>query len=106
MPQPKQSIVTFKAEESLVEALRGVPNRSSFIRSAILAALENTCPLCLGAGILTPEQRTHWESFSSDHSVQECGECHEWHLVCSHEPDDARHESPPPAEPRDSEETK
>ena len=86
MPKVKQSIVTFKAEESLVEALRGIPNRSLFIRSAILAALENTCPLCLGTGILTPEQRVHWDRFSKDHTVQECRVCHEWHLVCAHEP--------------------
>lgn len=82
--QPKQSIVTFKAEESLVHALRGISNRSMFIRSAILAALDNTCPLCLGAGILTPEQRNHWDSFAADHAVEECGECHERHLVCEH----------------------
>ena len=85
MSQPKQSIVTFKAEESLVEALRALPNRSSFIRSAVLAALENTCPLCQGAGILTAEQRTHWETFASSHRVRECDECHEWHLVCDHD---------------------
>ena len=69
-----------------VEALRGITNRSSFIRSAILTALENTCPLCLGTGILTPEQRVHWDRFAKDHAVQECKVCHEWHLVCSHEP--------------------
>ncbi len=56
MSQSKPAIVTFKAEPSLVEALRGVPNRSAFIRAAVLAALENTCPLCGGAGILTAEQ--------------------------------------------------
>ncbi len=87
MSQSKQAIVTFKAEPSLVEALRGVPNRSAFIRSAVLAALENTCPLCNGAGILTPEQKAHWEAFAVDHSVTECRDCHEWHLVCSLESD-------------------
>lgn len=87
MSQSKQAIVTFKAEPSLVEALRGVPNRSAFIRSAVMAALENTCPLCSGAGILTPEQKAHWEAFAVDHQVTECGDCHEWHLVCSLEGD-------------------
>ncbi len=84
MHRPKQSIVTFKADDSLMEILRGVPNRSSFIRSAILSAIENTCPLCQGTGIMSPEQRTHWEMFAADHRVQECDECHERHLVCSH----------------------
>lgn len=85
MSAGKQQILTFKADPSLVEALRGVPNRSSFIRSAILAALNNTCPLCQGTGILNPEQRSHWEAFAADHAVAECDECHEYHLVCAHE---------------------
>ena len=82
MSNPKDSIVSFKAEPSLVDALRAIPNRSAFIRSAILVALENLCPLCQGTGILTPEQKNHWKRFAQDHAVQECGECHEWHLVC------------------------
>ncbi len=89
----KQAIVTFKAQVSLVEVLQGIPNRSAFIRSAILAALDNICPLCRGAGLLTPEQKRHWEVFAADHAVRECDECHEWHLVCAR---DAR-KSPPEA---------
>lgn len=85
MSKAKQSIITFKADESLVEALAGVPNRSEFIRSSILAALENSCPLCLGTGILNPEQKTHWEKFATTHSLRECDDCHEWHLVCERE---------------------
>jgi hypothetical protein len=84
MSNPNQSIVTFKADASLVEALRAVPNRSAFIRHAVLAALENQCPLCAGTGILSPEQKRHWSNFAADHTIAECGKCHEWHLVCSH----------------------
>ncbi len=40
----KQQIITFKAEEALVEAMEDIPNRSEFIRSAILAALDGVCP--------------------------------------------------------------
>jgi hypothetical protein len=87
----KPSIVTFKAEGSLMAALEGVPNRSAFIRSAILAALENLCPLCRGTGILTPDQKTHWTTFAEGHTVQECGECHVQHLVCAHEADKPPH---------------
>jgi hypothetical protein len=92
MPQQKQAIVTFKAEESLVEALRGVPNRSAFIRSAILAALDNVCPLCAGSGILTTDQKRHWESFAKDHAVTQCDECNEVHLVCSHKRRRTKHQ--------------
>lgn len=83
MSTSAQSIVTFKADASLVDALRMVPNRSAFIRSAVLAALENQCPLCAGTGILTPLQKRHWSKFAEAHALRECGECHEWHLVCS-----------------------
>ncbi|MBU0640189.1 MAG: ribbon-helix-helix domain-containing protein [Planctomycetes bacterium] len=79
----KQEIVTFKANASLLEAMRGVPNRSEFIRAAVVAALDGVCPLCKGTGILTPNQKTHWETFAKDHAVSECNDCHELHLVCS-----------------------
>ncbi len=75
-------IVTFKADESLLAAMRGIDNRSEFIRNAVLAALENTCPLCKGRGSLTPDQRRHWDAFARHHELQECGDCHAMHLVC------------------------
>ena len=76
-------VVTFKVTASLVEAMKRIPNRSAFIRRAILSALENTCPLCQGLGVLTPRQKEHWQAFSADHSVEECRECRELHLVCA-----------------------
>jgi len=78
----KSEIITFKADSSLLDALHGIRNRSEFIRAAILSALENVCPLCGGTGILTPEQRNHWDQFAADHTVEECDDCHEVHLVC------------------------
>ncbi len=84
----KSEIITFKADESLREAMRGIPNRSSFIRNAVLAALENSCPLCRGTGLLTPNQRRHWERFSRNHPMEECEHCHEMYLVCNHESED------------------
>ena len=45
-------MITFKADEALVEAMAEVPNRSEFIREAILAALDGVCPLCHGTGVL------------------------------------------------------
>lgn len=85
MATRKAEIITFKADESLLAALRGVPNRSEFIRTALLRALENVCPLCGGTGALTPKQREHWEKFARHHAVEECDECHEFHLVCENE---------------------
>jgi len=78
----RPEIITFKVEESLLEALKGIGNRSQFIRSAVLAALDNMCPLCNGTGRLMPDQKKHWLAFAANHSVEECDECHEVHLVC------------------------
>lgn len=81
----KPTTITFKVDETLAEALSGIPNRSAFIRDAVLAALDSACPLCNGTGFLTPHQRRHWDEFNEHHALEECGSCHELHLVCSHE---------------------
>ena len=79
----KQEIITLKVDSSLLQAMKSIPNRSEYIRSAILAALESTCPLCGGVGKLTPNQKAHWDSFTVDHHLDECGKCHEMKIVCS-----------------------
>jgi len=86
-PGRKEQVITLKVDRSLLAAMRGVPNRSRFIRDAILTALENTCPLCMGSGILSPKQREHWDAFASSHSLEECPDCHEMRLICSQGPD-------------------
>ena len=40
------------------------------------------CDLAAGTGILTREQKDHWDAFALDHAIKECNTCHEWHLVC------------------------
>ena len=83
MNKNKEAIITFKVDASLTKAMRGVVNRSEFIRNAVLAALDNTCPLCKGRGVLTEHQKEHWIALAKDHSIQECRICHETHLVCA-----------------------
>ena len=80
----KAEVITFKVDEALAHALAGLPNRSEFIRAAILNALDNACPLCRGIGILTPNQKRHWEAFAEHHQIHECDECHEFHITCDH----------------------
>ena len=82
MKKNKGEIITFKADASLLKAMKGLPNRSEFIRTAVLAALDSVCPVCNGTGILTPNQKDHWDEFASSHAVRECDRCHETHLVC------------------------
>lgn len=81
--QSRQEIITFKVDEELARAMEGVPNRSEFIRRAILVALENTCPLCKGTGSLTVDQQRHWEGFARTHEVRRCADCSALHLVCA-----------------------
>jgi len=82
MNPPKEAIITFKVDATLSEAMKGVANRSEFIRSAVLAALDSTCPLCSGSGVLTPNQMRHWQEFAVSHAFEECRDCHEFRLVC------------------------
>jgi hypothetical protein len=85
MKKNKAEIITFKADAALSQAMEGIENRSDFIRKALLAALEGTCPLCKGTGVLTPRQIGHWQEFERSHTLTECGECHELHLRCNAE---------------------
>jgi hypothetical protein len=80
--QDRPQTITFKADASLLEAMAGIANRSEFIRSAILAALDGVCPLCSGTGVLNPNQRRHWNEFAESHALQTCTDCHEQRLVC------------------------
>ncbi|WP_020611201.1 hypothetical protein [Sediminispirochaeta bajacaliforniensis] len=82
MAQQKEETITFKADPTLAELLRRVPNRSEFIRKALFAQLDNICPLCQGSGYLTPDQKNHWEKFSKHHHVVRCESCHEYYLSC------------------------
>jgi hypothetical protein len=86
MKKEKQDIITFKVPESLRDAMKGIPNRSEFIRTAVVAALKSICPLCRGTGVIMPSQRTHWEMFEADHHFEECSTCHGVHVVCNHSP--------------------
>jgi Na+-translocating ferredoxin:NAD+ oxidoreductase RnfC subunit len=83
MQEHKDEVISFKVEGALAQAIRRLPNRSAFIRAAVLAAMGNACPLCQGTGIMTPQQKRHWEEFSRHHEVRQCRECDAVHLVCA-----------------------
>lgn len=78
----KQEIISFKADAALKEALAAIPNRSEFIRDAILSALENACPLCHGTGILSTSQKEHMERFLTSHPLEKCQDCQEIVFRC------------------------
>jgi len=83
--EKKQETITFKVDGALAETLKQMANRSEFIRSAVLHALDSNCPLCQGVGTLTPEQQKHWAGFLATHTLEKCGECQAVHLVCGAE---------------------
>ena len=85
MAQIKHEIITFKVDENLAEIIRRLPNRSEFIRKAVLNAIDNACPLCQGTGIISPEQKEHWEEFLKHHHVEHCDECDSIYLSCDME---------------------
>jgi hypothetical protein len=85
MSARKEEVITFKVDRELADRIRGVANRSAFIRNAILAALENSCPVCGGTGVLSAHQVQHWQEFAKSHHVEECPDCKEVHLVCDHD---------------------
>lgn len=91
MAKRKKEIITLKVDGSFLEAMKGIANRSAFIRSAVLAALNGTCPLCGGTGNLTPNQKSHWDSFAVGHYLDECADCHEVRIVCGKHPSHPAH---------------
>ena len=55
-------------------------------RAAVLSALDHACPLCQGTGLMSPEQKRHWEAFTRDHAVKHCQECNALYLTCGSRP--------------------
>ncbi len=91
MADAGNKVITFKVPNELEEAMKGIPNRSEFIRNAILSALGNLCPLCKGSGIMLPNQQKHWDRFARDHALEECVDCKALHLVCKSRAYEAAH---------------
>jgi len=46
----KREVVAFKVEEELAAILNKLPNKSAFIRKAIVSQLSMACPLCKARG--------------------------------------------------------
>ena len=77
-----QEVITFKVDKNLLDLMKGVSNRSEFIRAAILSALESICPFCKGSGVFTPQKKEHWDEFLKVHQMTDCKDCHEVKIEC------------------------
>lgn len=72
----KRSLVALKIDDGAAALLDGLPNKSEFIRAALRARLEETCPLCAGTGV---RSRMHVERPGGRHlhllPRARCGDC-------------------------------
>jgi len=74
-PQNKSQIVAFKVEAELAEFLDKLPNKSDFIRKAILAQFGMTCPLCSGSGVVPRGVHDHYRPVIAEHNTHPCEKC-------------------------------
>lgn len=71
----KSKLVAFKVEEELAEFLDGLPNKSDFIRKAILAQFGMTCPLCSGSGVTPRGVHDHYAPVIAGQNKRPCDKC-------------------------------
>lgn len=71
----KSKIVAFKVEEELAEFLNNLPNKSDFIRKAILSQFGMTCPLCDGSGVVTRGLHDHYKPVIANQNKRPCDKC-------------------------------
>ena len=71
----KSNIVAFKVEDDLAEFLNNLPNKSEFIRRAILAQFGMTCPLCSGGGVVPRGVHEHYAPVIRDNNKHPCEKC-------------------------------
>lgn len=71
----KSTIVAFKVEDELAQFLDNLPNKSEFIRKAILAQFGMTCPLCVGSGVVPRGVHDHYKPVIGGHNSRPCEKC-------------------------------
>ena len=71
----KQRIVTFKVEEDVAAFLDSMPNKSEFIRKALLSALLEPCPVCNGKGSVPRSLRRDLETIFQKQQLVPCSFC-------------------------------
>lgn len=71
----KPAVVAFKVEEELAELLNKLPNKSAFIRKAIVAQLGMTCPVCNGKGVVPRGLHDHYAALLQTFKNKPCAKC-------------------------------
>jgi hypothetical protein len=70
-----KKIVSFKVEPALAEFLASLPNKSEFVRQAVLAQFGMTCPLCTGSGVVPRGIGDHFADAFRQHATRPCAGC-------------------------------
>src|SRR3569832_2692358 len=73
--QSMQRVVTFKVEEEVAAFLDAMPNKSDFIRKALLSALLEPCPICNGKGSVPRSLRHDLERIFRKQEFVPCSFC-------------------------------
>ncbi|MCS7015179.1 MAG: hypothetical protein NZM42_03545 [Gemmatales bacterium] len=71
----KAVLVAFKVEPELAQILDQLPNKSDFIRRAIIAQLNMGCPLCAGTGVLPRGLHDHYAQHLREIAQRHCDRC-------------------------------
>lgn len=71
----KHRIVTFKVEEDVAAFLDTMPNKSDFIRRALLSALLEPCPVCHGKGSVPRTLRQELDVILKKQELVPCNYC-------------------------------
>jgi hypothetical protein len=71
----KTEIVAFKVEEELAEFLNKLPNKSDYIRKAIIAQFGMACPLCTGTGVVSRGLHNHYKPVIEANNQHACHLC-------------------------------
>jgi hypothetical protein len=77
----KDAIVAFKVEEELAAFLNKLPNKSDFIRKAIVAQFGMACPLCAGSGVVARGLHDHYAPVLHKNNLHRCDHCGEKHPI-------------------------
>ncbi len=76
MARQKQTVVSFRVDHHLAEILNHLPDKSGFIRDAILQRFHAMCPFCRGRGVM-PQVIARWfEGQLPEYQSVECRCCH------------------------------
>lgn len=77
----KTEIVAFKVEADLADFLNKLPNKSDYIRKAIVAQFGMACPLCLGSGVVARGIHNHYKPVIEQHNQHACARCEKMETI-------------------------